>query len=97
LTDIVGTFESISLFLSFSQGGKEHTGQDADNGDHYQQLDEGKALIDLFFHGIYLLVWVTRLRLAKARQNRHTTAPFKHCIASPVPTWFQPVFGTKVG
>ena len=60
LFHVIGTFKPIGLPFGLGQGGKEHACENADNGNHHEQLNKGKTLFSLFFHSFFL-VWVMRL------------------------------------
>jgi hypothetical protein len=50
LLEIVGTFESLGGHASVLNGREKQTGEHADDGDHYQELEKHDAAA-LMFHG----------------------------------------------
>ena len=49
VAQLAGAFHAVGLFLGLGQGGEEHTREDANNGYHHQQFDQGKCLFGFHF------------------------------------------------
>ena len=46
--------EPVGLFLGLGEGGEQHTGEDAYNGNHNQQFNQRKRFVSFGFH---FIVW----------------------------------------
>ena len=41
--EVVGTLHAVGLGFGLGESGQQHAGEDADNGDHHQQLNQSEC------------------------------------------------------